>query len=98
MRAKVFRDKLGNRMVFPAHVYAKREDEPLETDWWVLGQQMRVATGLKMEDEWLDIDPLNFPRVNTEVGSSGFLHGRSEAFLFAGPEFDKVVAAEATTL
>lgn len=94
-RAKVFRDDKGNRMVFPSMIYDDRADEPLATEMWRRGLEMRAATGLEMEEGWLDIDRARFPHVVTEAGSSGFLHGRATAYLFDGPVFE-AIKSEAT--
>jgi hypothetical protein len=92
-RAKVFRDDNGNRMVFPGWVYYDRAAEPLETTWWSRAMMMRTATGLEIEDGWLEFDPEKFPHIDTTIGSRGFAHGSERVFVFAGPAFDEILAA-----
>lgn len=92
MRAKVFRDADGNRMLFPAYIYSDKADEPLETWWFCKGIAIRNATGLKMERDWLEFDSKHFPHVETRIGSRGFAHGSETVLLFDGPEFSKVAA------
>lgn len=89
-RAKVFKDKDGNRMLFPGLIYESREDEPLATALWSYGNQMRVATGIEMEDGWHEFDLTAFPHVVTQLASPGFEHGGTDAYVFEGPVFDKV--------
>jgi hypothetical protein len=86
-RAKVFKDNLGNRMLFPAYIYFNREDEPREFEFFEIGMRYQLATGLKIEDEWLEFDPENFPHAQIEIGHSGFAHGGTSVLLFDGPEY-----------
>lgn len=86
-RAKVFKDTQGNRLVFPGMIYDTPEDEPLAPALWSLGQSIRSATGLEMEEGWLDLDRASFPHVTVEVTSPGFAHGGETAYVFDGPFF-----------
>lgn len=90
---KVFHDNKGNRLVFPAYIYTSLGDDdvPSATDFWSIGMNMRLATGLDMEDEWMVVDLNAFPHLETAVAHSGFLHGRADAYLFAGPVFDETM-------
>lgn len=89
-RTKVFKDPQGNRMLFPSMIYYNRADEPLGTDLWSRGIQMRAATGLEMENDWLEIDTEKFPNFRIEIGSSGFAHGAATVLLFEGPKFNEM--------
>tara|TARA_R110000765_G_scaffold291496_1_gene387187 strand:+ start:160 stop:438 length:279 start_codon:yes stop_codon:yes gene_type:complete len=86
-RAKVFTDNKGNRMLFPAYIYFKREDELPAFDFVEIGLSYQLATGLKIEDDWLEFDPANFPHAEIEIGHSGFAYGGTSVLLFDGPEY-----------
>ncbi len=89
VKAKVFHDGKGNRMIFPCFVYKINEENiPLETYFWSYGLQLGVATGLEMEKGWFEFDDNVFPHVKMEIGSYGFEHGYATAYLFDGPQFE----------
>jgi hypothetical protein len=91
-RAKVFRDDKGNRMLFPAYIYRGDDEVPLSSFWFSKYHEMRLATGLEMEDDWLVFDDEHFPHVKTDITSPGFAHGGAEVLLFDGPQFQSVLA------
>lgn len=91
VKAKVFHDGKGNRMIFPCFMYKVDDpDIPLATYFWSYGLQLSVATGLEMEDGWLEFDDEYFPHFIMDVGSRGFAHGSATAYLFDGPQFKEI--------
>ena len=69
-KAKVFVDDKGNSMLFPAYIYD--EDEFVPSSLWTVGMKIRSATGLKMQDGWIEIDRAKFPHIKTRIGHLGF--------------------------
>ena len=62
LKAKVFADATGNRMIFPAYMYPIDADNvPTETEFWSKATMIRAATGLVMEPGWLEFDDMKFP-------------------------------------
>ncbi|MEP3665792.1 MAG: hypothetical protein ABJN42_03550 [Roseibium sp.] len=72
-------------MLFPGYIYGPDEDAPI--NFWSIGMSLSAATGLTMEDDWIEFDADQFPHIKTSAGSAGFLHGSEDVILFDGPEF-----------
>jgi len=94
VRYPVFRDKNGNRFVFPG-VYSYEG----QSAGWAYCRQICAALRVEEEKDTFDVVPddegmLNFSRVVASAGSSGFRHGSSEVWLIGGPEFDAVANVE----
>jgi hypothetical protein len=93
VRYPVFRDKNGNRFVFPS-VYSFES----QSASWSYCRGICAALGVEEEADTLNVVPedgfLNFPRVVASAGSSGFEHGSSEVWLIGGPEFDAIANAD----
>lgn len=98
LKAKVFKDKSGNRLLFPAYIYDVDAETPLETEFWGISMSMQMMTGLEMEPDWLEFDNGNFSHFEMSVGSAGFRHGSAHALIFEGPEYDKMKAETAAEL
>lgn len=90
-KAKVFRDPHGNRFIFPMFIYHDDDIIPLETTFWDYSMRLHTATGIEMENDWLEFDDEKFPHFSSDIGSRGFAHGRASAYLFEGPLFDKTM-------
>ena len=72
------------------YMYGEDDLIPTATTFWSIGMGMNVATGINMEEGFLEFDDDNFPHVVGEVGSRGFEHGAATAYYFDGPLFEDV--------
>jgi hypothetical protein len=93
VRFAVFRDRQGNRFVFPG-VY-DANDRSID---WVKCRVICAALGVEEEKERLSVVEdadgfVSFPHVKAEAGHRGFLHGGEKVWLIGGPEFDAITRA-----
>jgi len=96
-KTKSFTDDKGNRMIFPAMIIRDDRDRPTATDVMFWAMEMNVILNdLKSDEGWYEFDTENFPHVSMNVCSRAFQHGAATGYVFAGPEFDKVVNEQRT--
>lgn len=91
MKIKPFRDKKGNRMIFPSQILWGKETDPNKYDVDThLSTFQTMTHGVTVED-WIEVDENVFPHVSGEVGSNIFQHGRASVYIFEGPDFDEAM-------
>lgn len=92
MRAetKVFRDRDGNRMVFPGLIMYEGEYHMDKSKIWTFQMMITLNTDMTAEDDWLVFESSDFPHVVGTIGHRIFQHGGTNVWMFAGPEFDRI--------
>jgi hypothetical protein len=88
IRFPVFKDRKGNRFVFPG-VYVS-DDKSYD---WSQCRMICASIGVEEEKEKLSVtlegtELINFPHVKASAGHRGFLHGGETIWLIGGPEFE----------
>ncbi len=88
----VFRDRLGNRFVFPGiHEKRNRHIDPAEC------AVMEMALNISKEPDLLTVErdddmSLMFEHIRSEVLHINFKHGAATVYLIGGPEFEAAKA------
>lgn len=97
VRFPVFRDRRGNRFVFPG-VYVSDE----RSYDWARCRMICAAIGVDEEKDRLAVtedngELINFPHVVASAGHRGFLHGGEKIWLIGGPEYDATAKTPQTS-
>lgn len=93
-RTKAFRDKRGNRFIYPSMIRWPQDDEadrPTECDLILQSMSLALATGTQADEGWFEFDPAVFPHIKTEILHPSFAHGGATVMMFEGPAFDAAV-------
>lgn len=97
----VFRDKSGNRFIFPTVFTSTVPDRKSMSvsDIWAYSLTLQTSLGCQRERfdfsaELDETDHFNFPYIPSVATASGFAHGAATTWVIGGPLFDDIVSSK----
>ena len=86
-----FTDDRGNRFIFPGLIVRPSDPKSISgSDVILRSMSLSCVLGVTLDKDRIEIDPDNFPHVESDAGHPGFAHGGATVWLFDGPVFDKI--------